>query len=123
MTRRFIVHASILFSADFLMYNDHGRRMLVVHGDDLPVDGEVDEAIFCKLLKDIRAKEKARCRVKYAEKKATTMAEPKFDPAHDGYTVGRTFGDGFGDVQKALRKVTAKTYPMTESEWAFSYWA
>lgn len=121
MSRRFIVHASILFSADFLMYNDHGRRMLVVHGDDLPVDGEVDEVIFRELLKDIRAKEKARCRVKYAEKKAIT--ESKFDPAHDGYTVGRTFGDGFGDVQKALCNVNKKTYPMTKSEWAFSYWA
>ena len=121
MSHRVIVHASCYFSADFLLYNNHGRELLVVHGDDLPVDGEVYEATFPALLKDIRTKEKARCRVKYTEKKATT--ESKFDPAHDGYTVGRTFGDGFGDVQKALRKVTAKTYPMTESEWAFSYWA
>ena len=121
MSRRFIVYASILFSADFLMYNDNGRRMLVVHGNDLPMDGEVDETTFRALLKDIRTKEKACCRVKYAEKKAKT--EPKFDPAHDGYTVGRTFGDGFGDVQKALRNVNKETYPMTKSEWAFSYWA
>lgn len=121
MSHRIVIHASFYFSADFLLYNDHGRELLVVHGDDLPVDGEVDEATFRALLKDIRAKEKACCRVKYTEKKATI--EPKFDPAHDGYTVGRTFGDGFGDVQKALRKVTAKTYPMTESEWTFSYWA
>lgn len=121
MSHRIVIYASIHFSADFLLYNDKGHELLVVHGNDLPVNGEVDEATFRALLKDIRAKEKARCRVKYAEKKATT--EPKFDPAHDGYTVGRTFGDGFGDVQKALRNVNSETYPMTKSEWAFSYWA
>jgi len=121
MSHRTVVYASFYFSADFLLYNDNGRELLVVHGDDLPVDGEVDETTFRALLKDIRAKEKARCRIKYTEKKVT--AEPKFDPAHDGYTVGRTFGDGFGDVQKALCNVNSKTYPMTKSEWAFSYWA
>lgn len=120
MSRRTIIYASFHFSADFLLYNDNGRELLVVHGDDLPIDGEVDEAAFCELLKDIRAKEKARCRAKYAGRKATT--ESKFDPAHDGYTVGRTFDDGFGDVQKALRNVNNKTYPMTKSEWTFSYW-
>ena len=121
MSHRTIIHASFHFSADFLLYNDNGRELLVVHGDDLPVDGEVDEATFRALLKDIRAKEKAYCRAKYIEKKVAT--EPKFDPAHDGYTVGRTFGDGFSDVQKALCNVNSKTYPMTRSEWAFSYWA
>lgn len=123
MSHRTVIHASFYFSADFLLYNNHGREMLVVHGDDLPVNGEVDEATFRALLKDIRAKEKARCRVKYAEKKAMKETEAKFDPAHDGYTVGRTFGDGFGDVQKALRKVNAKSYPMTDSEWQYTYWA
>lgn len=121
MSHRTVIHASFYFSADFLLYNDHGRELLVVHGNDLPVDGEVDETTFRALLKNIRAKEKAHCRVKYTEKKVAT--EPKFDPAHDGYTVGRTFGDGFGDVQKALHNVNSKTYPMTKSEWAFSYWA
>ena len=82
MSHRTIIHASFYFSADFLLYNDHGRELLVVHGDDLPVDGEVDEATFRALLKDIRTKEKARCHGKYADKKATI--EPKFDPAHDG---------------------------------------
>ena len=60
-TRRHIVHTSFQFNADFLAYYCGDRLVsLVVEGDSLPINGEVDAATFKRLLRAIREKE-ARC--------------------------------------------------------------
>lgn len=116
---RHIVYTSFRVHADFLTYNINGSTIYVVDGDFLPVNGQVEKAVFIALLKKVRTHDLTHYKVKYSEKKP--VVEKPFNPDNDRYSTRAGHAYDMPEVYKAFKKVTSKTHVMTTSEWQYNY--